>query len=100
MNIQSVTDVNTHTDSIKDDIINNNSAKITALESNLNSSMDEQTETIVQNVTNLAGSVASIQTALTSRLDNVLATLSSQISSLGGQGGVVIQYDSADEEGY
>ena len=100
MNIQSVTDVNTHTDSIKDAIINNSSAKITALESNLNSSMDEQTETIVQNVTDLAGSVASIQTALISRLDNVLATLSSQISSLGGQGGVVIQYDSADEEGY
>ena len=100
MNIQAVTDVNSHTDAIKSDILQTQDAKITALESNLNSSIDEQTETIVQNVANLAGSVASVQTALTSRLDNVLATLSSQISSLGGQGGVVVQYDSADEEGY
>lgn len=100
MNIQSVSDVNTHTDSVKNDIIDVQSNKISSLEENIKSGLERNTDSINQNITNLAGTLAGINSSLVSRIDNVLVNLSSQISSLGGQGGTIIQYDSADEEAY
>ena len=100
MNAESISNINEHTDHIKNNIIIATNNRTASLEENFNSQIDNQTTQLTTLLAQVLGAVNSVNSASAARINNIYSNLSAQIRSLGATGGVAITYENADEEEY